>query len=157
MSSYSAEVRLPPPVAALVDGRDLDRKIGPTISVMAAGEDLWPRLALLSVGEVLSSDGTDLRLALYGGSRTTAALTHSGKALVNVVLDGTIYKIRAEFERVDVTDDPLAYFLGHVDGVDEDRVGYAQITSGLSFELNDRKWALDRWAKQVDRLRRLTP
>jgi hypothetical protein len=40
-----------PPVAALVDGTGLGAKVGQTISILAVGDDGWPRLSLLSVGE----------------------------------------------------------------------------------------------------------
>lgn len=152
-SRRSPDARLPKAVAAVVDGQDLDRKVGLAISLIATGDDGWPRLALLSAGEVLSTSGADLRLALYGGSRTSAALTESGRALLNVVLDGTSYKIYAEFQRVYVANGPLAYFHGQVTDVDEDRVGYATITSGITFELADGQPVLDRWSAQIERLR----
>jgi hypothetical protein len=124
---------------------------------MAAGDDRWPRLALLSVGEVVSMSGVDLRLALYSESRTTAALTQSGRALLNVVLDGASYKIEAEVKRVPEADGSLAYFYGQVTAVDEDWVGYAKITSGVTYELVDGRPVLERWSKQVDRLKRIRP
>ncbi len=157
ISHGATEVRLPSAVADLLDGQELERKVGTTILLMAAGHDDWPRLALLSVGEVLSMSGVDLRLALYSGSRTTAALTESGRALLNVVLDGTSYKIEAELERRADNDGNLAYVYGHVTAIEEDWVGYAKITSGVTYELVDRRPVLQRWSKQVERLKRLTP
>lgn len=149
---------LPAPLASLVDGTDLARKVGHTISLVAVGDDGWPRLALLSAGEVLSTSGSDLRLAMYGGSGTTAALSGSGKALLNVVLDGTSYKIRAEVARVATAGDArFAYFSGRIVQVDEDRVSYAEITSGIMFQLADPESVTERWAQQIEHLRRVAP
>lgn len=155
-SSPGPAVPLPAVVAALVDGTGLAGKVGHTISLTAADADRWPRLALLSVGEVLSTTGSDLRLALYAGSRTTAALTESGRALLNVVLDGVSYKVRAEVARV-AGDGPLALFDGRVVDVDEDRVGYAEITSGITYRLADADAVVERWSAQIERLRKVTP
>ncbi|TDE00663.1 hypothetical protein [Jiangella asiatica] len=147
------DVRLPSPVAALLDGTDLAGRVGHTISLTTAGDDGWPRLALLSVGEVLSVTGTDLRLALYAGSGTTAALAGSGRALLNLVLDGTSYKIRARVRRIDRGGEPLAFFHGHVEAVDEDRVGYAELVSGITYRLADPAAVVERWSWQVQKLR----
>lgn len=151
----SAGPRLPPAVAALVDGTDLADKVGHTISLTAAGEDRWPRLALLSVGEVLSTSGTDIRLALHANSGTTAALTSSGRALLNVVLDATSYKVRASVRRMNPDAGPLALFYGHVTRVDADRVGYAEIVTGITYRLLDPAGAVARWSQQIDRLRKV--
>jgi hypothetical protein len=151
------EVRLPPAVAALVDGTDLAAKVGHTISLIAVDDEGWPRLALLSVGEVVSTTGADLRLALYATSGTTAALTASGRALLNVVLDGTNYKIRAAVRRLSQDAGRLAVFYGTIARVDEDRVGYAEIVSGITYRLADQAAVVERWSEQVDLLRKVTP
>jgi hypothetical protein len=151
------EVRLPQAVATLVDGTDLAAKVGQTISLIAVDEEGWPRLALLSVGEVLSATGTDLRLAMYSTSGTTAALTASGRALLNVVLDGTSYRIRASVRRISPDSGRLALFYGHIARVDEDRVGYAEIVCGITYRLVDQAAVVERWSEQVDRLREVAP
>jgi len=148
------EVRLPPPVAALVDGTELAAKVGHTISLIAVDDEGWPRLALLSVGEVFSASGTDLRLALHSGSGTTAALTGSGKALLNVILGATSYRIRATVQRLSDTEG-LAYFRGDIVRIHEDRVGYAEITSGITYRLDDPDTVVERWARQVNRLKEM--
>lgn len=146
-------VRLPGPVAELVDGSDLGRKVGQTLVLTAVDRDGWPRQALLSVGEVLSMSGADVRFALYGGSRTTRALIASGKGLLTVVAGEASYKVYVTVRQVDPSGGPLAYFAGSVVAVDEDRVGYAAITSGITYELPDPEPILERWARQIDELR----
>jgi hypothetical protein len=151
------EARLPQAVAALFDGADLAAKVGHTISLIAVDDEGWPRLALLSVGEVVSATGKDLRLALYATSGTTAALTGSGRALLNVVLDGTSYRIRATVQRLSPDAGRLALFYGEITRVDEDRVGYAEIVSGITYRLADQAAVVKRWSEQVDLLRKVTP
>jgi hypothetical protein len=151
-----AEPRLPRAVAALVDGAGLAGKIGPTIVLTAVDGDGWPRQALLSVGEVLSVSGKDVRLALYAGSRTTRALASSGRALLTVAAGEAMYKVCVEVARVG-SGDGLAFFAGRVVAVDGDKVGYARVTSGITYELPDPQPVLQRWARQIDQLRAVAP
>lgn len=155
--SPRADQALPAQVVEFLDGTRLEEKVGHTILLMAAEPDGWPRLALLSVGEVLAPSTTELRLALYPGSGTTKALTGSGKALLSLVLDQAAYRIRAEVERVPAPgDSSLAFFRGRVVAVDGDRVGYATIVSGVAYELPDEGAVLERWRQQVGNLQDLT-
>ncbi|WP_084356979.1 hypothetical protein [Mycolicibacterium wolinskyi] len=158
MSTHSStEPKLPQPVADLVNGSDLDHKLGHTLQLVTVDDAGWPRLSLLSVGEVLAGPGDDIRLALHTGSRTTAALTHSGKALITVVLGPTHYKIHLALTRMNPDGaGPLAFFSGSVVHVDEDRVRYAELTSGITYRLNEPDDVLARWTRQIDDLRSLS-
>lgn len=155
-TSASTEVRLPGPVAELVDGTEPAAKVGQTISLISIDEQGWPRLALLSTGEVYSQTGTDIRLGLHAGSGTTAALTGSGRALLTTVVGGVNYRIRVEVCRVDTEPGPLAFFLGDVVSVDEDRVPYAELTSGITYRLNNEEAVVERWSRQLVQLQGLT-
>jgi hypothetical protein len=148
-------VKLPGPVAALVDGTDPAAKVGQTISLISIDEQGWPRLALLSIGEVYSQSGADIRLGLHAGSGTTAALTGSGRALLNTVLEGVNFRIRIQVRRVDTSPGPLAYFVGDVVSVDEDRVPYAELTSGITYRLNNEEAVVERWSRQLAQLKAL--
>ncbi|MHC9295415.1 hypothetical protein ACRCUN_23385 [Mycobacterium sp. LTG2003] len=158
MSTHSsAEPGLPPPVAELVNGSDLARKLGQTLQLVAVDEAGWPRLSLLSVGEVLAGPDTDIRLALHIGSRTTAALTRSGRGLITAVVGATHYKIQLALTRTNPDGaGPLAFFSGRVVKVDEDRVGYAELTSGITYRLKEADQVLARWTRQIDELRSLS-
>jgi hypothetical protein len=157
MNTHHDDAKLPAPVAAVINGLDLTDKVGQTISLTATDDTGWPRIALLSIGEVLSATGTDIRLALHAGSGTTAAHTATGWGLLTTVVDGTHYRIRVRTSRIPLDDaDPLAYFHGTVVNVDEDRVPYAELTSGITYRLNDPVAVVNRWSRQIDRLRSLT-
>lgn len=155
-SPSSDQVSLPGPLADLLDGDDLARKLGQTVQLMTVDDDGWPRVSLLSVGEVLAGPGSDIRLALHAGTRTTTALTSAGKALITVVIDATHYKVRAALTRLNPDGTgPLAFFAGSIVQVDEDRVGYAELTSGITYRLNETDQVLERWTRQIDELRSL--
>lgn len=142
---------LPQAVAELLDGSGLEDKVGLTIVLTAVDDAGWPRQALLSAGEVLGVSGGGVRLALYAGSRTSRALASSGRALLSVVVAGTVYKIGVEVTGAG-TADGLAYFAARVVAVDADRVGYARITSGITYDLPDPQPVLERWHRQIDQL-----
>jgi hypothetical protein len=154
---HNTDAKLPAPVAALINGLNLSDKVGHTIALIAVDDTGWPRVALVSIGEVFSATGTDIRLALHAGSGTTAALTESRRGLLTTVVDGTHYRIRVRTSRIRLDEaDPLAYFDGTVVRVDEDRVPYAELTSGITYRLNDPAAVINRWSRQIDRLRSLT-
>lgn len=150
-------VALPSRVFAFLDGTDLCHKVGYAIELAAVDSDGWPRLVLLSVGEVLAVSAVDLRLALLATSGTAQAVTRSKKVLLSVVLDETRYRVRARVEQVTPAPrgDRLAHFRGRVISVDEDRVEYARVVDGITYTLNDEEAAVARWEKQIGFLRRV--
>lgn len=150
--------RLPDSVLELLDGTDLEGKIGQAFLLITCEPDGWPRLALLSVGEVLAPSATRIYLALYADSGTTQVLTGAGRALLILVQDGVTYKVRLTTERIAASvrsDGVNTYFCGRVVAVAEDQVGYARVVRGIEYELVDERAVLDRWQQQLDRLRQL--
>ena len=151
---------LPAAVTTLLSGNDLPVKIGTTLLLSTSDERGWPHLALLSVGEVLAMTPGDLRLALHATSGTAAAARHSGRALLTVIINGTPYRIRLLLNVLDGAGDPgrsLTLFHGRVRRWDEDQVGYADVTSGITYALHDESTALRRWHRQLDQLRKAAP
>jgi hypothetical protein len=157
-SAMTATARLPDPVRELLNGRELIEKVGHTFLLIACEPDGWPRMAMLSVGEVLAVSGREVRLALYSSSGTTKALTQGGKALLVVVLDGVTYKIRLLARLVDPAGSDSgsnALFVTSVDRVDEDLVDYATVEHGIEFSLVDEGAVVERWIRAIDRLEAL--
>ena len=147
---------LPAPLLRLLDGEDLERKEGETLLLLTAAPDGWPRLALLSVGEVYAPSATEVRLALWPDSRTTANLAANGRATLSAIIDGVTYDVEVEARREG--DVPLgtwsaARFAATVRSVRSDTVGYAEITSGVRYRLKDAPKVLERWRRQVAALR----
>lgn len=152
MSTYvNTEARRPAPVvAALTNGADLASKVGQAIAVDSAGR---PHHAMLSVEEICSASATDIKLVPYAGSATTAALAGAGRALLHLVLDSISYRIRVGVRRIGRNPGPSFLLLGGIVSVDEDRVGYEELTSGISYRLADQDVVVERWCRQIDQLR----
>jgi hypothetical protein len=149
----SEGARLPGDVVALLDGNDLDARVGLTIELVTTGIDGWPGIALLSAGEVLALGDSAIRLALWPDSRTTANLSRSGRGLLAFVHDGSAYTVRVETERASDLPGPLAAFDGRVAAVRRDEVGYARLASGITFDLPDAPAVVARWRGTIEALR----
>jgi hypothetical protein len=150
-----AEPRLPSGVLGLLDGHDLEAGVGLTIQLLTADESGWPRVALLSVGEVLALDDSVLRLALWPGSRTTANLTRTGRGTLAFVHDHASYAVQVEARRAADLAAPVerAVFYGRLAAVHRDEVPYAVLTTGITFDLPAPAPVLERWRATIDALR----
>ena len=151
--------RLPEKLQSLFAGTDLASGIGETFLLLTTGEDGWPHMAMLSVGELLLADASTLRAALWLHSTATRNLTREGRGLLALVKDGAGYYLRCRAERgpdLDLGEDGrLAYFQLHIEDVLEDAVNYAELTSGMTFKLHNPEQVLARWQKTVDAMRSL--
>lgn len=147
---------LPGGVRTLLDGERLEERVGSTLLLTVADEEGWPRIALLSVGEVLATAPDELLLYLYPRSRTTQALTLRGRAVLLVVLGGAAVRVQLTARRLPDGTAGLsgAVFKADVVAVEEDRVGYAELRHGIEFVLPDEGPVLARWREQVAGLRR---
>jgi len=146
--------QLPDELVRLLDGTDPDRSVGLTFELVTVDAEGWPRVALLSVGEVLALDASRLRLALWPGSHTTANLTRSGRCTLALVWSGAAVTLRLVTCRgADLREPELAVFDGRVLSVRRDEVPYARLTSGITYELPERAEVVERWASTIDKLR----
>ena len=159
--NMTSQAQLPDPVLRLLDGNGLADKVGETFLLLASESTMWPRVAMLSAGEVFAPSPAEIRLALYPDSGTTQALKASGKGLLHVVVAPAAYRIRIEITAVGPVAGPdgdgssLAHLTGSVVAVDVDQVGYATITSGITYALPQQGDVVRRWEQQVERLRSL--
>jgi hypothetical protein len=153
--SDRTEVGLPDGVADLLDGRDLRAHVGFTMQLVTVDEAGWPRVALLSVGEVVALDEAHLRLALWPGSHTTDNLARTGHGLLAFVHGGSSHTVRIETGRTTDLGGPhvRATFDAIVVEVRTDEVPYATLTGGITFDLPDPKPVIERWRATVDSLR----
>jgi hypothetical protein len=138
----------------LLDGAGLPGKVGETLLLIVSGGEDWPRVAILSVGEVLAPSTSRLVLGLHSSSRTTEALRRSGRALLVAVCDGTVYKVsltaRLWGDRV-LHGVGNTFFRAEIDEVSMDEVGYAKVTSGVTYELLlGKAEVLARWQASVE-------
>jgi hypothetical protein len=143
---------LPDSLYRLLDGSDLESKVGETLELLTVGPEGWPHVALLSVGEVLAVAPAEIRLALWPSSQTTANLLRTGQAtLTSVRPEGACYvwllaaPLDAGLE--------LATFRCSVQRLVLDRVDYADLTHGISFTLRDPSAVVARWEGVIAALR----
>ncbi len=132
---------LPATLFSLLDGSDLPARVGKAILIATVDAQGWAHPALLSYGEVVAIDRRRLRLATYGGSRTTSNLRRSGRLTLCVIEAGMAYyvKTRALEQHAAAGLPGLTRFEATVDQVlsdqaREDLEPGARITSGIEFK-----------------------
>jgi hypothetical protein len=156
----SLGTRLPETVLSLLDGSDLAQREGLTFLLLTNDEDNWPQVAMLSVGEVVAVTADVLHAGLWLHSGTSKNLTRTGQATLVLIADGNGYYVRVHATRgpdLDLgAEGRLAYFVLHVDDVQEDSADYARLTSGVTFKLKDPAQVVPRWQHTVDALRAAT-
>lgn len=147
-----AGAELPVPLREVLDGRDLERKEGETFLLLTIGEDGYPRVALLSVGEVYAPSAREVRLALWPRSTTTTNLGRTGRATLAWIQAGPAHYVELDATRRGDAG-PFARFDATVRSARTDVVGYADLTSGVRFRLKDRAEVLARWRQTIETLR----
>ena len=146
---------LPASVCALLDGADLEAKVGAALQLAVSDDAGWPRVASISVGEVLAVSAARVLLTLYTSSRTAAALGARGRGLLLLVDDGAIVKVELAASRLTEGSGRTTFDCAVV-GVERDEVPYARVTHGIEFELvAHEEQVLARWREQLDGLKEL--
>lgn len=153
---------LPHDFQVFFDGSDLGDKQGIAALAVSSGPDGWPHTAMLSVGEVVATSPTTVRLATWRGSRLARDVRRSGRLLLEVVLGGRVLKVELETRCVSefadaITSAELMFVDARVRSTREDAVPYARVTGGLEYELVDPGTVVDRWLRTVDALQAWEP
>jgi len=146
------EATLPDELTELLDGQDLERKIGDTMLLVVVRGDGFPRVAMLSVGEIFAPSPREVRLALWRGSNTTESLSDIGKATLVYYAPRTGLYVGLETRRAGESSG-LALFTARPAWVRRDEVEYAEITSGVRYTLRDPAAVLPRWRRAIDAMR----
>src|SRR5262245_34788838 len=131
--SRPAGNQLPAAVRDLLSGDRLEDVVGFMAQLITVDGDGWPRVALLSPGEILATGPRRLRLALWPGSNTTANLTRAGRATLALVHEGASWYFRCSARRSRDMELPggqnLAAFALIVDEALEDATPDARLTN----------------------------
>jgi hypothetical protein len=155
--SRSAGEELPPAIRRLLDGAELERAVGRTVLLLTVDETGWPRVAMLSAGEVVATGPREIRLALWPDGTSAANLTRTGHATLALVHSGAGWYARCGARRqldLELPDGRrLAAFALAVEEVREDAVPYAELTGGVEFRLAEPERTLAAWRAVVDALR----
>lgn len=141
---------------ALLDGTDLDSKVGETILLLTVSDSGWPHLAMLSAGEVLATGPGEVRMALWKGTTTGNNLRRTSQGTLALVYGGAGHYIELEVAGtadIRVGTKSLDYFACRVTKALRDVVGYATLTSGIRFELPRREDIVSHWERTVAAMR----
>jgi hypothetical protein len=148
----------PASLRALFDGTSLASKIGFTASLVTTDVNGHTRTSLLGIGELYAPDSRTVCVALWPQARSARALAQSRRAALTFVFEEAFYQVQLAFAPIHAADDAgdgLAYFSGSIDAGELQRVGYARLTSGITFELEEgREAVLERWMQQIEHLKK---
>ena len=145
-------VELPDNWLSQFDGNNLDAKLHIAAVLGTVDDAGWPHLAYLSAGEVLAHASERLSFALWPTSRSTANLRRVGHAVLHAVADGAVWETRLVAQaRADSAD--LVVFDAEVIDVRRHAAPYAEVTGLIGFRLTDPVSTLDRWRRQIERMR----
>ncbi|GAB7526999.1 hypothetical protein [Paraburkholderia sp. 2C] len=154
----------PDGLRAFFDGTSLAAKIGFTASLVTTDANGHLRTSLLGTGELYAPDSRRLCLALWPQARAARALAQNRRAALTFVFDEAFYQVQLAFEPLAVVDGAedelktlggLVCFSGSIEAGEAQRVRYARITSGMTFELAEGKdTTLERWIAQVEYLKK---
>lgn len=153
---------LPPEAATLLVGEPVDADlVGHAIQILTSDADGRPHCALVSAGECAVGDDQALLLALWAGSATSSNLRTRPRALLCFVTGIVFTSVAVDASFLgSVQLDRTAFCAFRLEVVDVrlDEVGYAELRSGITFQLRDGGLdAVERWrrlATELDRLYR---
>ncbi|WP_118180945.1 hypothetical protein [Paraburkholderia phosphatilytica] len=146
----------PPQIQTLLDGASLASKEGFTASLLVVDAKGQLRTTLLGIGELFAPDPLTVCFALWSHSRAARALMQGGRAGLTFVEGEAFYQIQLKVEPLPELDGEdgetaLARFAGTIEIGEMQRVRYARLTHGISFELEaeEKHATLERWQAQI--------
>jgi hypothetical protein len=158
--------RLPPVLTdrlnRLLNGERLSEQLSKVLLLITLDEAGWPYVAMLSYLEVIAVDGSNLRIAPWSNSTTTANLRRSGKATLIVVDEELACYIQTTAQELGHELDGfsgMAKINLRIESILEDKAldyeGAARVTTGILFENPDMDAAyVERGRRVLDALRR---
>ena len=146
--------QLPDALIRYLDGTDLLHKTQAlrVSTVDAAG---WPHAALLSAGDAVAVSPQQLRFAVFAQSTTAANLARDARVTVTLSLDRGMCELRMHARRLSKisNDVPLAIFEATVGDVRMHVAPYADVTTGITFQLHQPDAVRERWERQLAALK----
>lgn len=145
---------MPEEIFDFLNGNDLDRKLSEAVRISTVSEDGWPHAAMLSAGEMLALDASEIAMLLYDGSNTSRNLARDGRLTLTLPLDHGLCEMRLR-ATANKQEGRHRCFTALVEDVRQHRSRYADVVSGVTFRLHDRTAVLARWSRQIEMLRGL--
>lgn len=140
-----------------LSGTNLEHKQHEAMQLLTGSEEEWPHQAMISMGEVIALSPQQLRLALWQGTKTSMNMRETGKATLIAVHEQRLLHIRLEVNllpEIKGAVHPRDRFEARVIQVRVDQAPYAEITSGITFQLKDAPGTITRWKETIEELRK---
>lgn len=134
-----------------LSGENLEEKQHEAMLLQTISEDGWPHTAMLSVGEVVAVNPSTLRFALWKGTNTVSNIQRTNRASLVLVHKGKGIYINLELVKLAELKDtpfPRDRFEGKITSIKEDVAGYADLTSGIKFQIKE-EHILQRWERTI--------
>lgn len=148
-----APVPIPDQVRQLFESGDLEDRFGLAYELATVDDDGWPRVAMLSHGEIATGSHA-VQFVLWSGTSTGANLASGRPALLSVVAEGLVCYLSGRARRLN-SDSGLDAFEMAVERVRVDSHEGFEVRSPIRFEAEevDRATAILEWRRQLDLLR----
>lgn len=147
---------LSPELLRWFDGQHLQDKKHEAMQLLTVSEDAWPHQAMVSVGELVAISPTVLRLALWSGTQTSMNMERTGKATLIAIVNHQLLYIRLALRPLPPLIEsvhPRDRYEGEITSIRVDHAPYADITSGITYQLKDEPGTLKRWEETIAELR----
>ncbi|MDK8188495.1 pyridoxamine 5'-phosphate oxidase family protein [Paenibacillus sp. UMB7766-LJ446] len=138
------------------NGENLEKKQHDAMQLLTVSGGEWPHQAMISMGEVIAVTPSLLRLALWPGTQTSMNMSRTGKATLIAVHQQSLLSIRLDVTSLPALREaahPRDRFEAQVINIRVDHAPYAEITSGITFQLKDESGAITRWRETIEELR----
>ncbi|RFM25636.1 hypothetical protein [Deminuibacter soli] len=136
----------------LFNGQIAAGKESMAIQVTAIAENGWPHTTLLSLGEILAPAGDTLMFCVWLQSSLVSSIWCISNISLSFVWHGCYTEIQANARLVKQLHHlpvPLAIFKAQVQRIRSVSAGYATLTHGISFHLQQPEQDLPRWQSQL--------
>lgn len=138
-------------------GNDLENKQHEAMQLLTVTDGQWPHVAMISMGEVVALSPNGLRLALWRGTQTSMNMMETGKATLIAIHGQRLLHIRLEVQLLpELTNavHPRDRYECKIRHIRIDQAPYAEITSGITFQLKDETATLIRWVDTIEELKK---
>ncbi|MGQ8924259.1 pyridoxamine 5'-phosphate oxidase family protein [Bacillus halotolerans] len=141
----------------LLDGERLKEKQHEAFVLQTVSEDGWPHAAMISAGEIIALNRTDIRIALWKNTETAGNILRTGQAQLTAWWKGAAHYVKLQCEPLPPLNGAVydrERFACRIASAKEDVAKYADITSGVRIQLHNAEEVLNRWEVTLEELKR---
>jgi len=141
--------QLSSPLFQFFNGKNVSDKQHEAILLLSIDDEQWPHVAMISVGEIVALNESELRLSLWRNSVTSTNIIRTGLATIVVILEGVAYYIKLSAQAQSISDERQG-FVATIASIREDVAKYADIISGVRIQLKEPEPVIQRWKETIE-------